>query len=100
MWNVSVFLDYLKYFAKYLDHILKICEKKGKITKTDRRSAVATFRLTTGHDCLARHLNRLQILPSVANSADFRLILADLNSLKPENILDSRQPKIWQISCI
>lgn len=29
-----------------------------------RKSAVAIFRLLTGHDCLAKHLNRIGILPS------------------------------------
>lgn len=29
-----------------------------------RREAVATFRLTTGHDCLAAHLHKISILPS------------------------------------
>ena len=52
------------YFTPQQKKWKSLLHQKGKITKSDRRSAVATFRLTTGHDCLARHLNRLQILPS------------------------------------
>ncbi|GBN99572.1 hypothetical protein AVEN_166006-1 [Araneus ventricosus] len=33
----------------------------SSISDKPRRDAVATFRLTTGHDCLAAHLHRLGI---------------------------------------
>ena len=41
-----------------------LLQNQEKITNTNRRTAIAIFRLTTGHDCLARHLNKLKILPS------------------------------------
>lgn len=34
------------------------------IPEYPRKTAVATFRLITGHDCLAKHLNRIGIYPS------------------------------------
>ena len=58
---------------KFLEHTQQII--KGKKWKgirelwdqnknKPRREAVATFRLATGHDCLAAHLQRISILPS------------------------------------
>ena len=46
------------------------CRTEGKLWKLDlptipdhpRNQAVATIRLSTGHDCLAKHLHRIGIL--------------------------------------
>lgn len=60
-------------FQKELKQTNKIsCEGKSwenlmdncVIPDAPRREAVATFRLTTGHDCLAAHLHKISILPS------------------------------------
>ena len=36
----------------------------GIIPEVPRKSAVAMFRLITGHDCLSKHLHKIGILPS------------------------------------
>ena len=54
-----------QYIESTKDKIWKeICQNRNIIPDTPRKSAVAAFRLLTGHDCLAKHLHRIGILQS------------------------------------
>ena len=42
----------------------EICHNRNIIPDVPRKSAVAAFRMFTGHDCMAKHLHRIGILQS------------------------------------
>ena len=62
-----------QYRQKFIDRMKESAKDKSWeyllqnpnfIPEEPRNSAVATFYLLTGHDCLAKHLHRIDILPS------------------------------------
>ena len=65
-----------------------------------RKTAVAHFRLTTGHDCLAKHLHRINIFPSpqciLCNHPEEEMDQHHLDNCTAVKDVNSRTEKYWR----